>query len=179
MANRERFLHVLQDLTGQHVVVHKVDGTKEEGIFHTVSSTQSTKFSIVIKAANALVAGKEVSGYRSVSIDASSVVQVVVASIVLKESDARGGRDGFATDTDISASAAILNERELVDVDNAWLDSDTAVNLEDQEMESGKVWDQFEANNKLTGRVATYDENFYTTRLDMSKVGRLARKKDD
>ena len=85
----------------------------------------------------------------------------------------------FATDTDISASAAILNERELVDVDNAWLDSDTAVNLEDQEMESGKAWDQFEANYKLTGRVATYDENFYTTRLDMSKVGRLARKKDD
>ena len=130
-------------------------------------------------AGQALVAGKKVSGYRSVFIDASSVVQVVVASIVLKESDARGGRDGFATDTDISASAAILNERELVDVDNAWLDSDTAVNLEDQEMESGKVWDQFEVNYKLTGRVATYDENFYTTRLDMSKVGRLARKKDD
>ena len=177
MADRGSSLNVLR---GQHVVVHKVDGTKEEGIFDTVSfATEGTEFSIVIKAANALVAGKEVSGYRSVSIDASSVVQVVVASIVLKESDARGGRDGFATDTDISASAAILNERELVDVDNAWLDSDTAVNLEDQEMESGKAWDQFEANYKLTGRVATYDENFYTTRLDMSKVGRLARKKDD
>ena len=165
MADRGLSLNSLQ---GHHVVVHKVDGTKVEGIFHTTVSfaTEGTEFSIV-------------SGYRSVSIDASSVVKIFVASIVLKESDARGGRDGFATDTDISASAAILNERELVDVDNAWLDSDTAVNLEDQEMESGKAWDQFEANYKLTGRVATYDENLYTTRLDMSKVGRLARKKDD
>ena len=167
MADRGLSLNSLQ---GHHVVVHKVDGTKVEGIFHTTVSfaTEGTEFSIV-------------SGYRSVSIDASSVVKIFVASIVLKESDACGGGDGFATDTDISAgaSAANLNERQLVDVDNAWLDSDTAVNLEDQEMESGKAWDQFEANYKLTGRVATYDENFYTTRLDMSKVGRLARKKDD
>ena len=171
MANRERFLHVLQDLTGQHVVVHKVDGTKEEGIFHTVSSTQSTKFSIVIKGAKALVAGKKVSGYRSVFIDASSVVQIAVESIVLKESGPRGG--GFSTDTDISGgSAAHLNGRELAEVNDAWLDSDMQTSLEDMGsgMEDGKVWDQFEANYKLTGRRATYDENLYTTSLDTTKV---------
>lgn len=31
-------------------------------------------------------------------------------------------------------------------------------------------WDQFEANEKITGRAATYDESVYTTTIDFSKI---------
>ena len=31
-------------------------------------------------------------------------------------------------------------------------------------------WDQFEANEKITGRAATYDESVYTTTIDYSKI---------
>ena len=34
-----------------------------------------------------------------------------------------------------------------------------------------KIWDQFEASDKLTGRRATYNKSLDTTSLDMSKVG--------
>ena len=36
--------------------------------------------------------------------------------------------------------------------------------------DDGKKWDQFEANYKITGRMATYDESLYTTTLDASKL---------
>ena len=76
-------------------------------------------------------------------------------------------------DISAGASAANLNGRKLLELNDAWLDSDLTVTLEDvgAEMEKGKVWDQFEAYHKLTGRRATYDENLYTTSLDTSKVG--------
>ena len=65
--------------------------------------------------------------------------------------------------------AANLNGRKLLELNDAWLDSDLTVTLED--VGSEMVWDQFEAYHKLTGHRATYDENLYTTSLDTSKVG--------
>ena len=76
-------------------------------------------------------------------------------------------------DISAGASAANLNGRKLVELNDAWLDSDLTVTLEDvgAEMEKGKVCDQFEAYHKLTGRRATYDGSLYATSLDTSKVG--------
>ena len=72
----------------------------------------------------------------------------------------------------VNPEARETNGRELAEVNDAWLDSDMQTSLEDMGsgMEDGKVWDQFEANYKLTGRRATYDENLYTTSLDTTKV---------
>ena len=76
-------------------------------------------------------------------------------------------------DISAGASSANLNGRKLVELNDAWLDSDLTVTLEDvgAEMEKGKVCDQFEAYHKLTGRRATYDGSLYATSLDTSKVG--------
>lgn len=40
----------------------------------------------------------------------------------------------------------------------------------DDPFSSNLQWDQFEANRKITGRLATFNEEDYTTKLDMSKV---------
>ena len=76
-------------------------------------------------------------------------------------------------DISAGASAANLNGRKLLELNDAWLDIDLTVTLEDAgaEMEKGKVWDQFEASDKLTGRRATYNKSLDTTSFDMSKVG--------
>ena len=71
----------------------------------------------------------------------------------------RGGGGG-------GGSAAHLDGRELDDVNDSWFDSDLQTCLLDE-----KIWDQFEASDKLTGRRATYNKSLDTTSLDMSKVG--------
>lgn len=49
--NRERFLTVLKDMTGQHVSVQLTDKTKFDAIFHTVSTITNENFNYVFKAA--------------------------------------------------------------------------------------------------------------------------------
>ena len=71
----------------------------------------------------------------------------------------RGGGGG-------GGSAVHLKGRELGDVNGSWFDSDLQTCLVDE-----KIWDQFEASDKLTGRRATYNKSLDTTSLDMSKVG--------
>ena len=71
----------------------------------------------------------------------------------------RGGGGG-------GGSAVHLKGRELGDVNGSWFDSDLQKCLVDE-----KIWDQFEASDKLTGRRATYNKSLDTTSLDMSKVG--------
>ena len=171
MSHRERFLLVLHDLTGRHVVVHKMNGSTEKGIFHSVSAIakKGEGYTFVFKGAKKAAEGKQLGGYRSVFIKADEIAQIEVPSIALKENMPRGTGGGFATDTDISSnSAAHLSGRELQGVNNAWLDK----SLEDasQFADNGQPWDQFEANFKLTGRKAEYDESMYTTSLDTSKV---------
>ena len=95
------------------------------------------------------------------------------------------------TDTDISASSALhLANRELEEVNSAWLDESLEGGLDLSESNGGsggvgsggsgapaggnsgeaQPWDQFEVNYKLTGKMASYDENMYTTKLDTNKV---------
>ena len=74
----------------------------------------------------------------------------------------RGGGGGGGS----GGSAVHLKGRELGDVKDSWFDSDLQTCLLDE-----KIWDQFEASDKLTGRRATYNKSLYTTSLDMSKVG--------
>ena len=58
-------------------------------------------------------------------------------------------------------------------VSDAWLDPrlETESAMDASKPKPGEKWDQFEANFRLTGRVATYDESIYTTALDKSKLG--------
>ena len=98
-----------------------------------------------------------------------SLVALLAVPTVAEESASRGFMD-----TDIGGrgggggggSAVHLKGRDLGDVNGSWFDSDLQTCLVDE-----KIWDQFEASGKLTGRRATYNKSIYTTSLDMSKVG--------
>ena len=98
-----------------------------------------------------------------------SLVALLAVPTVAEESASRGfmdtdmrGRGGGGG----GGSAAHLKGRELGDVNGSWFDSDQQTCLLDE-----KIWDQFEASDKLTGRRATYNKSLDTTSLDMSKVG--------
>ena len=98
-----------------------------------------------------------------------SLVALLAVPTVAEESASRGFMD-----TDIGgrggggggSSAVHLKGRELGDVNGSWFDSGLQTCLVDE-----KIWDQFEASDKLTGRRATYNKSLDTTSLDMSKVG--------
>ena len=98
-----------------------------------------------------------------------SLVALLAVPTVAEESASRGfmdtdmrGRGGGGG----GGSAVHLKGRELGDVNGSWFDSDLQTCLVDE-----KIWDQFEASDKLTGRRATYNKSLDTTSLDMSKVG--------
>lgn len=75
-----------------------------------------------------------------------------------------GAAPGFKTDSDISGNLAV-RERTL----KRWEPAETDV---DMSLESSTTnttgWDQFEVNERLFGAKTSYDENFYTTRIDRS-----------
>ena len=100
-----------------------------------------------------------------------SLVALLAVPTVAEESASRGfmdthisGRGGGSGGG--GGSAAHLYGRELGDVNDSWFDSDLQTCLLDE-----KIWDQFEASDKLTGRRATYNKSLDTTSFDMSKVG--------
>ena len=98
-----------------------------------------------------------------------SLVVFLAVLTVPEESASRGFMD-----TDIGGrgggggggSAVHLKGRDLGDVNGSSFDSGLQTCLVDE-----KIWDQFEASDKLTGRRATYNKSLDTTSFDMSKVG--------
>ena len=97
-----------------------------------------------------------------------SLVVFLAVLTVPEESASRGFMD-----TDIGGrgggggggSAVHLKGRDLGDVNGSSFDSLQTCLVDE------KIWDQFEASDKLTGRRATYNKSLDTTSLDMSKVG--------
>ena len=50
-------------------------------------------------------------------------------------------------------------DRDLAEVNSAWLDASLESESEMRRDDSAAKWDQFEANYKLTGKMATFDES--------------------
>ncbi len=81
---------------------------------------------------------------------------------------------GFATDTDISGVTLGGKSRKLEKVDSSWVTPPStgsskhlgSLGSSSSTTTNGKKWDQFEANEKLYGVKASFDENLYTTELD-------------
>lgn len=81
-----------------------------------------------------------------------------------------GTSTGFRTDTDISGNASRA-ERELT----RWEPS-AAGDLNNVTFSnSGRTWDQFEANERLYGVKTDYNENIYTTTIDTKDPSYRAR----
>ncbi len=85
---------------------------------------------------------------------------------------------GFVTDSEISGVAPGTS-RTLERVNSAWVaplsaksgsGSGQMGSLGTSSTTHGKKWDQFEANEKLYGVKASFDENLYTTQLDKTSL---------
>ena len=77
----------------------------------------------------------------------------------------------FQTDTAIKkhGDMSYLSGRNLQSLDSSWLEPSGDMSLEGKS-NSGKTWDQFEANKRLFNVKDTYDENLYTKRLDLKSM---------
>lgn len=70
--------------------------------------------------------------------------------------------ESFKTDVDISGGNKILTERELT----KWEPEDDKLSLGQTLEESSSNWDQFAVNEQKFGVKSTYDEHFYTTKIN-------------
>lgn len=68
----------------------------------------------------------------------------------------------FKTDVDIAGGNKILKERELT----KWEPEDDKLHLAQTLEESSTNWDQFAVNEQKFGVKSTYDEHFYTTKIN-------------
>ena len=97
------------------------------------------------------------------SVALTALVALPVAAQETGSASGGGSAGGSGSGT------ANEKERELADVNGAWLDTSNlraSPENTDSRMEDGKASDEFEANRKLTGRRATDDEDLYPTRLE-------------
>jgi len=138
--HRERLLHLSLTLVGQKVVLHQTNGAIVEGIFHTFTpfpslpADQRNKY--VLKEIFMRQQPENESAIKdgiTLIIPASKVVFLHAVGIAaeLKDSNNMNGasiglgdgapsKGGFATDTQISGSAASGRTNELVAAGNAW-----------------------------------------------------------
>ncbi|XDT19061.1 Ataxin 2 SM domain [Nakaseomyces glabratus] len=86
------------------------------------------------------------------------------------------GKTGFRTDVDISRANKDIREREL----QKWTpDTDSAFNVDTVALEdSNEKWDQFAVNEKKFGIKSSFDEHFYTTKINKDDPNYAERLKE-
>ncbi|KAF2759452.1 hypothetical protein EJ05DRAFT_484405 [Pseudovirgaria hyperparasitica] len=169
----DRMLFLLAGFVGHHSFFTLKNGDKYSGIFSGASLETSESryvFKMVKRVQQANGSPEPIDEYigtggdHVMSVDIVDVVDLDVQQVKLDRIQPRqqNGISSFQTDSDISGNLAI-KEREL----KPWQPADNAgpgLSLED----SGKPWDQFEANERLYGIKSTFNENDYTTAIDKS-----------
>ncbi|KAG4400350.1 hypothetical protein GLYMA_07G036300v4 [Glycine max] len=187
--SHDRLVYLKTCLIGQHVEVQVKNGSIYSGIFHATNSGKDFAYviitvllGIILKMAHltkdAALQGKE-SGVEFVSkapfktliIPANDLVQVIAKDVAVS-------RDGLPSeshydmhqeimvDSVISQSCHVETGREL----QRWVpDEDDPQCPELENIFDGpwnRGWDQFETNEMLFGVKSTFNEDFYTTKLE-------------
>ena len=89
---------------------------------------------------------------------------------------------GFATDCEISNGGVEWNliGRELYSVSEYWLDPlkkpETLAEMFHNE-KGHDEWNQFRTYTQMTGQIANFDQEWYTTKLDESKISKELEEK--
>eukprot|EP00929_Paragymnodinium_shiwhaense_P076824 TRINITY_DN3954_c0_g2_i1.p1 TRINITY_DN3954_c0_g2~~TRINITY_DN3954_c0_g2_i1.p1 ORF type:complete len:768 (-),score=177.93 TRINITY_DN3954_c0_g2_i1:88-2391(-) len=179
--NRERLIFCLLSLVGHRVTAKLRNNVMYEGVFH--SCCVDGDHSITLKQARLLPSdgGKSGEIIHTLLIAGKDFMQVSASNVppplMSQEPQARAGA-GFATDAEISASnAAGRSEgRELVPWAAEAANDSEAQGLEDslaldrRRSSSGGAWDQFRVNQEKFGVSTTFNEEYYTTKLDPSTI---------
>ncbi|KAG0454508.1 hypothetical protein HPP92_023800 [Vanilla planifolia] len=176
-SSRDRLTYISSCLIGLHVEVHVRNGSVFSGIFCTVNSKD---FGIVLKMAQLIKDGstreqksipETLKRPQTIIIPAREFVQIIAKNVPLSSdefsnSNARDRRKDFMIDSVISRSNIVDVERELErwtpDVDDP--ECPELDNIFDGTW--NRNWDQFETNETLFGVKSTFNEEFYTTKLD-------------
>lgn len=146
---------------GSTVLVSLTSGRKVQGILSKVTTVGNPE--LLLKKAKVLNSSPP-TVLQNLKISSQELVNLIVDFTYGPKGS--GSRQGFRTDTDISASSGMKTERPLT----RWQDDNPSAqdlgSLND--MKNDKPWDQFAVNRDKFGVQATYDEHMYTTRINRS-----------
>ena len=189
----DKYNQLLSNCIGHEAIVTTVNGIQKKGILTACNLESNDSFDLVLKnpetvkdptgdkkdkktdGESLLIKGDSVAelelkdinltlDWKSGSKQTSKTDTTKVAPTMSYADKLAKGVNKFRTDVDISNSSGPMErklERWTPDVaDDATLG--TAQTLE----ESSSTWDQFSVNEKKFGIKSTYDEHFYTTRIN-------------
>ncbi|XP_022853199.1 polyadenylate-binding protein-interacting protein 3-like [Olea europaea var. sylvestris] len=177
--SRDRMIYLTTCLIGHQVEVQVSDGSVFSGIFHATNADKD--FGIVLKMAHLIKDGSQ--GQKNIfdSVNKTCSRTLIISTKELVQVIAKGvpvTRDGLTnelqhdeqqelmTDSCISQSRHVDLGREL----EPWVpDADDPGCPELENIFDGpwnRGWDQFEANETLFGVKSTFNEEFYTTKLE-------------
>mmetsp|Transcript_83775 Transcript_83775/g.130702 ORF Transcript_83775/g.130702 Transcript_83775/m.130702 type:complete len:748 (+) Transcript_83775:110-2353(+) len=176
--NKERLIFCLSSLIGHKVTVKLRGNVIYEGVFH--SCALEGDFSIILKHARLLPSEQQKSGnvIETLIIPGKDFLQVNAMDVATPDSEeeARVQGGAFATDGEIIGKRGVAGEeaRELV----AWSPGgeDTGHDIGGLDSHSGSSnWDQFKVNEEKFGVASTFNEEYYTTKLDPNQISREKR----
>jgi hypothetical protein len=158
---RERFLFLgMAGLVGNLVEVEVKDGTVYIGIFYTFQFLPNG-FNVVLRLAR--TSAEEAEVQKPKPIESFVIPHNQFVRISALEVD-NFPTTGFATDSAIGALSGKGQERELV----AWVPDDTVPLVLGGLEGAHEDWDQFAVNRQKFDVKSTWDENIYTTPLNVS-----------
>ena len=185
---QDKYNQLLSNCIGHEAVVTTVNGGQKKGILTACNLESNDSFDLVLKNPETI---KDVSGDKkekktddeTLLIKGDNVAELELKDINLTLDWKAGSKQAtkatptmsyadklakgvnkFRTDVDISNSSGPM-ERKLERWTPDVADDATLGNAQTLE-ESSSTWDQFSVNEKKFGIKSTYDEHFYTTRIN-------------
>jgi len=162
----KRFLYFVYSVLGKNSELQLQNGTKGKGKFHTASIDNG---GVVIKNFTQPESENN-NNVPTKVLDVKDFVYILVSDVE-EPPLIKPKKSEFKTDTEISKNK--LDDRRTFvkwgDEGNDLLGSTAGMTLEESAHEKGK-WNQFEMNEKRFGLRSNYEENMYTTHLDMKNV---------
>lgn len=185
--NFQRYIYVLACLVGQTVTVELRNNLSFSGIFHSYNvpgPAGSSDNVLILKYARELPRESRLSGpiEDTVVIHSDDVVSISAFRCPLTFNDtAPKSRSGFKTDAEISQNQGGASDRELERWEPSGGDGASAsVGLLESKRPLGSMpWDQFEVNKRQFNVNSTYQEDFYTTPLDVGSIPQFVKEKAD
>ncbi|UKK02941.2 hypothetical protein MACK_003042 [Theileria orientalis] len=175
--NEERLALVMSSLIDREVEVNLEDGTQVKGIFNSFDPASRGGNKAVDIAINSYVTNGTakktlkpmiVCGTEYHFFSSHGIAKTLFKPREQKPLSAKRTPTKFKTDTEISAS----KQTSINPVLTEWKPTESVDDSQLVELDKveGEQWDQFETNRNEYGVVSTFDENMYTTSLDLNEV---------
>lgn len=165
-SNEDRLEYLYLNMVGQVVQIHTIDGAVTEGVFvsRTDPETPMEEAGVFLRCTRFLQS-KQHEADSAVGFSAKTCLFLYKDMMLLEatplkirsETPGMGNVYGYR------------GERDLKTLD--WADEGSAADMVELDKMAGGEWDQFKANERF-GVKSTYSEEYYTTKLDRTKITR-------